>query len=651
MAATADAATTETRAFQAETKQLLDLFIRSVYSSKEVFLRELVSNASDAIDRLRFESLTEPRLASSGEPEIRLAVDRAARTLTIADNGIGMSRDEVIDHIGTIARSGTRELVARLKQSASSDQSLALIGQFGVGFYSAFMVADRVVLVTRRAGGEAATRWESAGDGTYTIGPGERASAGTAITLHLKPADPDDGLPDFTDEHTLAEVVRRYSDFVRYPIRAKVEREEPERDEAGEVKPDAPRRTVIEDRTLNSMKAIWRRRPQEVTAAEYEEFYRQIAHDWEKPLRTIPFSAEGRLEYRALLFVPSRPPFDVDQTAAGGLQLYTQNVKILERCEALLPRWLRFVRGVVDSADLSLNVSRELLQQDRQIAQIQKGLVKKLLDLFAELAEKEPDVYRQLWDAFGRMLKEGAANDWDNREKLLPLLRFDSSADAAKATTLQEYVGRMKQGQEAIYFLSGESRALVEASPHLELFKKKGVEVLLLTEPVDELFTHSVHEFAGKKLASAASAKLDLLPDGGDAAEEQARKETEASFAELLAAMRGRLGEQVKEVRLSRRLTDSAACLVGDGPVSPRLERLMGQKRGSLQRRILEVNPDHEVMKRLQGRFARDKADPIVGDYAELLLGQALLAEGSELGSPARFGQLVSVLMVQAASA
>ena len=647
---TANDKTPETLPFQAEMKQVLDLFIRSLYSSKEVFLRELISNASDALDRLRFEALTQPELRSQLEPEIRFEVDKQARTLTISDNGIGMSRDEVISNIGTIARSGTRELIEKVKASKSSDQALALIGQFGVGFYAAFMVASKVTLVTRRAGTEQATAWESTGDGTYTVAPGTRSETGTSITLHLKPADQDDGMPDFTDEWVLDRIVKQYSDFVRYPIRMKVTREEVERDDEGKPKQDVPTKTVVEDKTLNSMKAIWRRKQQEVTEEEYTDFYKHISHDWEKPQKTITLSAEGRLEYRALLFIPSRVPFDFDyQSAEQGLQLFAQNVKIVEKCKDLLPHYFRFVKGVVDSSDLSLNVSREMLQQDRQIAQIRKGLVKKLLDVLAETQEKEPEVYRKIWDTFGRGLKEGAYSDYENRDKLLSLLLFESSADAEKRTTFKDYVGRMKEGQEPIYYLAGESRCLLEASPHLEVFKSKGIEVLYLLDPVDEIMIQSVTEFAGKKLKSAANASLDLEGKDERDAKEKDRKEAEVGLADLFKVIQQRLDKHVKEVRLSSRLTSSPACLVADGVVTPRLERILGGKNKPVQRRILELNPAHAVIKQMKDRFDKNKDDARIGDFAELLLGQALLAEGDELPDPTHFGQLLIELMIHQA--
>ena len=637
---------TETLPFQAEMKQVLDLFIRSLYSSKEVFLRELISNASDALDRRRLEALTRPELRSDSEPEIRLEVDKQARTLTISDNGIGMSREEVIANIGTIARSGTRELIEKMKASKSSDQTVALIGQFGVGFYAAFMAASKVTLVTRRAGSEDATAWESTGDGAYTVSPGQRSESGTSITLHLKPADEDDGMPDFTEDWVLGRIIKQYSDFIRYPIRMKVAREEQERDDEGKPTQDAPIKTVVEDKTLNSMKAIWRRKQQEVTEDEYTDFYKHVSHDWEKPLKTITLSAEGRLEYRALLFIPSRAPFDFAyQNTEQGLQLFAQNVKIVEKCKDLLPPYFRFVKGVVDSSDLSLNVSREMLQQDRQIAQIRKGLVKKLLDVLSEMQTNEAETYRKFWDTFGRGLKEGAYSDYENRDKLLSLLLFESSADADKRTTFKEYVARMKEGQESIYYLAGESRNLLEASPHFEVFKSKGIEVLYLLDPVDEVMIQSVTVFDGKKLKSAADASLDLEGKDEREAKEKQRKEAEVGLSDLFKAIQLRLDKQVKEVRLSTRLTSSPACLVADGAVTPRLERILGGKNKGVQRRILELNPGHAVIKQIKSRFDKNKDDGQIGDLAELLLGQAILAEGGELPDPTRFSQLLIELM------
>jgi len=646
-----DSTGAETRSFQAETKELLDLMIHSLYSEKEIFLRELISNASDAIDRLRFEALTQPDLQGDGSLEIRLEVDPEARTLTIHDNGIGMSRQEVIDHIGTIAKSGTRELIQKIKD-APNDQAFSLIGQFGVGFYSSFMVADRVSLVTRRANERQATSWESTGDGTYQIGDASKVDRGTSITLHLKPANPDGGLADFTQEWTIQGIVKKYSDFVRYPVILKTQREEVEKDAEGKPKEGGRTTTRFEDKTLNSMKAIWTRRGKEVTEEEYAEFYKQIAHDWDKPLRTIPVHAEGRIEYNALLFIPQKAGMDLYmRTYEAGLQLYVKNVKIMDRCEDLLPTYFRFVRGVVDSPDLPLNVSREILQNDGQLAQIRKGLVKKLIDTLRTMQEQENEVYRGFWTHFGRSVKEGIAIDAENRDKLVPLALFESSAEATQTTTLKDYISRMKEDQQEIFYLSGESRALVENSPHLEAFKERGYEVLFLTDPVDEFMMQWLTEFDGKKLRSITKGSIELGSEEDRKKAEETRKEQEQSLQALLNLMQRKLDEWVKEVRLSARLTSSAVCLVsGEFEQSAYLERLLQQSGQSMpkQKRILEVNANHPVMKAMKERFDQNASDPKLDEYAELLFGQAILAEGSDLPNPARFSQLVADLMARA---
>jgi molecular chaperone HtpG len=621
----------ETFPFRAEVQQLLDLMIHSLYSHKEIFLRELISNASDALDRLRFEALTRPELVSEGgKLEIRLEVDEAARTLTIRDTGIGMSRQELIDNIGTIAKSGTRELAEKIRKSkapvdiADKEEGLSeLIGQFGVGFYSSFMIADRVVVVTRRAGEEGATRWESSGAGEFEVAAAERDSQGTSVTLHLKPVDEEQGIEDFTQENALARIVRRYSDFIAYPV-------------------------VLGDKTLNSMKPIWERPASEVKPEEYAEFYKHISHDWQDPLLTISQRAEGLLEYRALLFVPSEAPFDLFYVGyEAGLKLYVRRVLIVERSADLLPRYLRFLSGVVDSPDLPLNVSREMLQHDRQIRQIRKALVKKVLDSLAELKEKDPEKYLSLWKAFGRVLKEGPSEDYENKEKIAELLLFQSSYDEGKPWPLGDYVSRMKEGQEAIYYLTGASRAAIESSPHLEAFRARGIEVLYLTDAVDELVAESLAEYRGKKLKSVGKGTVDL----GTAEEKDEKKkeldEKTRTYQGLLERIQKALEDRIKEVRLSARLTASPACLVGaEHDFSPRLEQLLKQETDRpRQRRILELNPDHEIVKRLEEMVESDSASEKVGEYAELLYGYAVLAEGSELPDPAAFARRIAELM------
>jgi molecular chaperone HtpG len=605
----------ETFQFQAEARQVLDLMIHSLYTQKEIFLRELISNASDALDRLRFEALSRPELIGADEKlEIWIESDSAARTLTISDNGIGMSRDEVVANIGTIAKSGTRELMQSLRDKPS--ETLAtLIGQFGVGFYSAFMVADRVTLLTRRAGEESATQWESSGDGTFTVTETSKFSRGTSITLHLKKFEEDAEIDDFTDKWTIERIVKRYSDFVAYPVVYKShDSKEP-------------------DKTLNSMKPIWTRPRSEVKDEEYKEFYKHISHDWNEPMQTWSFRAEGRSEYQALLFVPSEAPFDLFYTTGKfGLHLYVRRVLIMEHCEELLPSYLRFIRGVVDSADLPLNVSRQRLQEDRHIAQIRKWLTKKVLDSMEEMQKNENDKYIGLWKHFGRVLKEGI-NDFDNKEKLTGLYLFESSNATEKPTALKDYVMRMKPDQPSVYYLTGPSRRAVENSPHLEGFRNKGYEVLYLVDPVDEMLVHWLPEFEGKKLKSIGKGLADL-------GEEDDLKEKEKEFSKLMSALLVKLDDRVKEVRLSSRLTSSPACLVvSESDVSPHLERILNQAKvdTAKHKRILELNPNHEIIAKMRDR----DDDAMLTDVAEVLYGYALLAEGSELEDPLKFNQAV----------
>jgi molecular chaperone HtpG len=648
-------ATVETLQFQAETKQLLDLMIHSLYSNKEIFLRELISNSSDALDRLRFEALTKPELLEGDEKlEIRLAADRNARTLTIHDNGIGMSRDEVVANIGTIAKSGTRELAERLKQGESQQTIAEMIGQFGVGFYSSFMAAERVELVTRRAGEKAFTRWESTGDGTYTIEELEDAGSfgrGTSITLHLKPEDKDNGVDDFSDRWVVSRIVRRYSDFVSYPIILTAEKDPEIEDLAKEKETGEKPQMPLEEKVLNSMKPIWTRPASEVTQDEYKEFYRHISHDWTEPLKVIQYKAEGRIEYQALLFIPSAAPYDLYYVASKpGLQLYVKRIQIMEKCEDLLPQYLRFVRGVVDSPDLQLNVSREMLQQDRFITLIRKGLTKKILDVLDEMKEKDFDTYLKFWAEFGRAIKEGVSSDYENKERLLELLVFQSSNDPEKLTTLKDYVGRMKEGQNEIYYLPGESRSQVENSPHLETFKEKGYEVLYLVDTVDELLTQSLNEYGGKRLKSVGKGTVSLGNEEEKKQTEEELKAKEEQLKPLLDHLQKNLDTWVKQVRLTNRLTASPVCLVGaEHDYSPQLEKLLqkGKGGGPKQRRIMELNPKHEILSRMSERFEKDHSDPMLDEYAQLLFGYGLISEGGELPDPVRFNRAVADLMTR----
>ncbi|AXB49121.1 molecular chaperone HtpG [Amycolatopsis albispora] len=595
--------------------------VHSLYSNKDIFLRELISNASDALDKLKLEAYRNKDLdADTTDLHIRLEADQEARTLTVRDNGIGMSRDEVIELIGTIAKSGTAELLRKLKEAKDSTASAELIGQFGVGFYSSFMVADKVTLVTRRAGESQGTRWESTGEGTYTIDEVEDAPAGTAVTLHLKPEDADDHLYDYTADWKLKEIVQRYSDFITWPVRLGKDGTE----------------------AINSMKALWARSKDEATEQEYHEFYKHISHDWTDPLETIQLRAEGTFEYQALLFIPSRAPLDLYlRERKRGVQLYVKRVFIMDDCEALMPEYLRFVKGVVDAQDLSLNVSREILQQDRQIQLMRRRLVKKVLSTVKAMQSTEPEKYATFWKEFGPAVKEGLVNDTDNRETLLEIASFDSTHDAEKPTTLREYVERMKDGQEHIYYLTGASRALIEHSPHMEAFQAKGYEVLVLTDAVDEMWVESVPEFDGKKFQSIAKGQVDLDSDEEKKDNDEQRQE----FAGLLSWLGETLSEQVKEVRLSSRLTTSPACIVGDAnDISPTLEKMyraMGQEMPPIKR-ILEVNPEHDLVTGLRKAHEERKDDPALAETAEILYGMALLAEGGELADPSRFMRLLA---------
>jgi molecular chaperone HtpG len=617
--------TAETHRFQAEANQVLDLMIHSLYSNKEIFLRELISNASDALDKLRFEALSRPDLLPGGEElEIRIEADETAHTLRITDNGIGMSRDEVVENIGTIAKSGTRELLRQLKESKAAGAPTDLIGQFGVGFYAVFMVADRVVIETRRAGETRGTRWESDGKDSFTVDEIDRDHQGTAITLHLKDTDEEHGLQDFTDEWVIRRIVTKYSDFVGYPVR-------------------------LGSETLNSMKPIWTRPEDEVSEEDYAQFYKSISHDWGEPLKRLRFQAEGTSEYTALLFLPKQPPFDLFQAdMKHGLRLYVKRVLIQDRSEDLLPRFLRMVKGVVESQDLPLNVSREVLQHNRLVAQIRKRITKKVLDALQDMQQNAPDDYLAFWNAFGLVLKEGIAARDDNREKIADLLLLQSTADAAKPTTLGNYVARMKEGQEHIYYLTGESKALLEASPHLEAVKDKGYEVLLLVDPIDEFMMRVMTEYQSKKFQALGKGAVDL---GGSAdekkKEEEERKDREKALGSVLEAFQTRLDAHVKEVRVSTRLKESAVCLVDDeNQLSPHLERLLNPGQPApVRRRILEVNPNHPVLAGLQKRIEAKADDPRVQDYIDLLYGQALLAEGEELPDPRRFNAVLTELL------
>ena len=621
----------ETLGFQAEVKQLLQLMIHSLYSNKDIFLRELISNASDAADKLRFEALTDSALYEN-DPElrIRIAFDRDARTVTITDNGIGMNREEVISHIGTIAKSGTREFFSQL--SGDQKKDAALIGQFGVGFYSAFIVADRVTLTTRRAGlgAEHSVRWESAGAGDYTLETVTRPQRGTEIVLHLR-----EGEDEFLSDYKIKSVIRTYSDHITLPIVMK----KTEWKDGVEVPTE-------EDETVNRASALWARAKKDVTEDEYREFYKHVAHDFENPLAWSHNRVEGKQDYISLLYVPARAPFDLyDRDRRHGIKLYVRRVFIMDDAEQLMPAYLRFVRGVIDSADLPLNVSREILQSSKDIDAIKSGSVKKVLGMLEDLAANQPEQYAEFWQQFGRVMKEGPGEDFANKERIAGLLRFASThADTDSQTvSLKDYVGRMKEGQTAIYAIAADTFAAAKHSPHLEIFRKKGIEVLLLSDRVDEWLMSNLAEFDGKPIKSVAKGDLDL---GAleDEAEKTAQKEAEESMKPLVERIKATLGERVKDVRVTHRLTDSPACLVtGEGDMSANLERLLkaaGQAAPTVKP-TLEINPAHTLVTRMNAESDEDR----FADWAHLVFDQALLAEGGQLDDPASFVRRLNGLL------
>jgi len=623
----------ETFEFQVEARQLLQLMIHSIYSNKDVFLRELVSNASDALDKVRLAALRDDSLdVDVSDLHIELEVDTDARTLTVRDNGIGMSYDEVGKLIGTIANSGTAEFLRELRKAKDETGAEGLIGQFGVGFYSAFMVADEVTLLTRHAGEPKGTRWTSRGEGTYTLAEADDVPQGTSVTLHLKSADPENQLHDYTSEWKIKEVVKRYSDFITWPVRL-VGRQNAEDGEPAEPE------------TLNSMKALWARSRDEVSEDEYHELYKHISHDWREPLETVPLQAEGTFEYQALLFVPSHAPQDLfTQDFKRGVQLYVKRVFIMDDCEALLPPYLRFVKGVVDAQDLSLNVSREILQQDRHIRMMQRRLTKKVLSSIKSMQANDTDRYTTFWREFGAVLKEGLLTDSDNRDAVLAVSSFATTHGEDQTVTLGQYVERMRDGQENIYYITGESRQSIDNSPHMEAFRERGIEVLLLTDPVDEVWVDAVGEFEGKRLQSIAKGEIDLGAQGDEKSETEREQQAE-EFADLLGWVKEQLDEDVKEVRLSSRLTVSPACVVADAhDMTPALEnmyRAMGQE-VPRTKRILELNPGHGLVKGLNQAYKEREDHSGLVETAELLHTLAILAEGGRPIDPAHFVKVVA---------
>jgi molecular chaperone HtpG len=633
---TKEKSTTEKLEFRAEVKQLLQLMIHSLYSNKEIVLRELISNASDAADKLRFEGLSNGALyENDSNLKIRISYDKANRTITISDNGIGMNKDEVINNIGTIAKSGTKEFFNALTGDQAKDANL--IGQFGVGFYSSFIIADKVTLITRRAGEKEAVQWQSTGEGDFTIDTVEKTGRGTDVILHLR-----EGEDEFLNDWKLKTIIRKYSDHITLPIlMKKSEWKEGENGAGGEMVP------TDEDETINKASALWARSKTDITEEEYQEFYKHVSHDFENPLAYSHSRVEGKQEYISLLYIPSKAPFDLyDRERRQGIKLYVKRVFIMEDAEKLMPQYLRFVRGVIDSADLPLNVSREILQDSRDVEAIKNGSVKKVLGLLEDLAENKPEQYATFWTEFGRVIKEGPGEDFANKDKIAGLLRFASThADNdTQNVSFKDYIGRMEPEQEAIYYITADTFAAAQHSPHLEIFRKKGIEVLLMSDKVDEWLLGSLTEFEGKKLQSIAKGDLDL-GKLEDEAEKEAHKKVEDEAKSLIERIQTTLGQSVKEVRVTHRLTDSPACLVaGEHDLSGNLARILkaaGQKAPD-SKPILEINPSHRLIERLKNESDEAK----FADYAHVVFDQALLAEGGQLEDPASFVKRMNSLIM-----
>lgn len=643
----------ETREFQTETKQLLDLMIHSIYTNREIFLRELISNASDAIDKLRFEALTNHDLLEGNENfEILLEPDEAAKTLTISDNGLGMTYDEVVENIGTIAKSGTKAFWEKLKNNGESSAN-DLIGQFGVGFYSAFMVAKKVTVITRAPSQTQGVRWESTGDGTYTIEEYEKATRGTTIilALHDEHCSADHPEENFLNRYTLQSLVKKYSDYIRYPIKMSFNKEEKPLDADGKIIENAPAIQTSEIRTLNSMTPLWTRNKNEITKEEYHQLYQNLFHDWEDPLEIIHSKVEGAVEYTTLLFIPAHAPFDFYQReATAGIRLYSKNVFVMDNYKDLLPEYLRFIRGLVDSPDFSLNISRELLQHSSQLQKVGKNLEKSLLKTLENMLSKERSRYETFWKEYGKAIKSGVYSDFSNREKLQELLLFPSSTAADQLTTLADYVTRMREDQTVIYYATGKDRSSVERLPQMELLREKGIEVLYLLDRVDEFAIDALHEYKGKKFQSISRGDLKL--DGTDASEikqetEKLAKENEA----LLKAVQEHLTGKIAEVRISNRLKSSPVCLVsGDTGISLSMEQILSEvdKTPFKARRILELNPNHEVFQVLKSLHAKSPSPEAFKNYCDLLYGQALLMEGLVPDDPISFANKIAALMAEA---
>jgi molecular chaperone HtpG len=625
----------QTHQFKTEVQQLMNIIINSLYSHKEIFLRELVSNASDALDKLRFKSQTDSHImGTDAELKIKITRNKKKNTLEVSDNGIGMTYDEVVENIGTIAKSGTAGFLeavgAEKNQGAITPE---LIGQFGVGFYSAFIVAKKVTLTTRAAGSEKGCRWESEGDGTFTIEECEKETRGTTITLQLKKAEKDD--QDFTDEWTLRSIIKRHSDFVAYPIVMDVEKTEPVLDKEGKPEKDQTTK-VIREETLNSMKAIWTKDKKEVSEEEHNEFYRHISHDWNPPLANLHFKLEGTTEYSALLYIPSKAPFDLfSHEQKHGIQLYSKRVFIMENCKELMPQYLAFVKGVVDAPDLNLNVSREILQQDALVRNIKKNLVKKVLEL---LAGMEQEKYETFYKEFAHIFKAGVSQDFENKDKIAALLRYKTTKSDGKWVSLKDYVARMDADQKEIYYITGESLTSLTNSPHLEALKEKDIEVLLMTDPIDEWAIRDLHEFEKKTFKSAEKGDLDL-----DKKDDKKKEQ----YSTLFEFFKTSLTEKVKDVKLSTHLKNSVACLSGgDYDMSAYMEKILKASGQEVppSKRVLELNMDHPLLVKIKAIFEKNKEAQVLTDYTTFLYDMAVVSEGGKLDDPSRFNRMIGNL-------
>jgi molecular chaperone HtpG len=649
---TQDKMAKETREFQAETKQLLDLMVHSIYTNREIFLRELISNASDAIDKIRFQSLTDnDLLEGDSDFEIFIVPDEGTNTLTISDNGMGMTYAEVIENIGTIAKSGTKSFLEKLKDKETVTDT-ELIGQFGVGFYSAFMVADKVTLITRAPGQEKGVIWESSGDGTYTIEECAKEKRGTTIVLSLSEEfrAPDRSEENFLNRYTIQNLIKKYSDYIRYPIKMNFIKEEQPRDADGKVIEESPATQTVEVRTLNSMTPLWTRSKNEITKEEYHLFYQTLFHDWEDPMEIIHSKAEGTVEYTSLLFIPSRAPFDFyEREAKSGIRLYAKHIFIMDNCQDLLPEYLRFVRGLVDSPDFSLNISRELLQHSKELKLIGKNLEKSVLKTLEGLLTKDRPTYEKFWKEFGKTIKIGVYSDFHSRDKLKDLLLFSSSNSTNELTTLEEYINRMSENQKVIYYATGKDRASVERLPQMELLREKDIEVLYLIDHVDEFAIDALREYKEQKFQSVSRGDLNL----DDIGSSDSKKDTEAISKEnesLIKAIKEQLSGKISDVKISNRLKSSAVCLVSDDTgISLSMEQILSEMNKTMFKanRILELNPDHEVFAALKNLHETAPSSEAFKDYCDLLYVQALLIEGLLPEDPTSFANKVANLMAR----